>query len=66
MYGVTIKQDWRNLVQRIVNEGDKSLKRLKLCAVNIPQGNKAVQEIDAEFETSTRAVVDSQIDRSVV
>ena len=42
------------------------MKRVYLYAVNIPQGNKAVQEIDAEFETSTRAVVDSQIHRSVV
>ena len=36
-----------------------------LCAVNNPQKNTAVQEFEAELETSTRAVADFQNDRSV-
>ena len=38
---------------------------LKLCAVVNPQGDAVVQELEAELETSKRAVVNFQNDRSV-
>ena len=48
------------------NPGDFKGKWLKLWAVNNPQGDAAVKEFQAEIETSKRAVVDFQKDRSVV
>ena len=47
------------------NPGDLNGKRPKLCAVNKPR-DTAVQEFAIELETTTRAAVDFQNDRSVV
>ena len=48
------------------NPVDLKGKRPKLCAVNNPQGDTAVQEFEAELEISTRASVDFRNDTSVV
>ena len=54
-----------NYVEWSGNPGDLKEKWPNLCAVNNPQGDTAVQEYEAELETSTRAVVNFQNDMSV-